>query len=110
MDDAYRKKLTKLAKAIAKFQELEEEERYWLRPLLNKGIQSTLDILDLIADRPLSFEEIATELGINQNTVTQKLNSLLEGGYPLTLTDQTAFAETGRPRKIARVEKSNGEN
>jgi len=103
MDDAYREKLRSLAIAFVKFQELDNEEKDWLKPLLSKGILKTLDILDLIADRPLTFEEIAIELGINQCTVTQKLNALSEGGYPLVLTDKTAFSETGRPRKLART-------
>lgn len=102
MDDAYREKLRVWAKSIAKLQELDDEELHWLKPLLSKGVQSTMDLLKLIGDRPMTFEEVAIELDINQCTVTQKLNALLEGGYPLTLTDKTAFAETGRPRKLAR--------
>ncbi|MFB2970390.1 ArsR family transcriptional regulator [Aerosakkonema sp. BLCC-F183] len=102
MEDAYREKLKDLAIAIAKYQDLDESERQWLKPMLSKGIQNTLEMLDLIADRPMTFEEIAIELDISISTVTQKLNALLDGGYPLTLTDKTAFAETGRPRKLAR--------
>ncbi|CAD5988669.1 hypothetical protein PCC9214_05435 (plasmid) [Planktothrix tepida] len=102
MEDSFRKKLTEQAKLIAKFQELEQKEREWLFPLLSKGVRNTLELLDLISDRPLTFEEIATELDIHPTTVTQKLNALVAGGYPLALTDKTAFAETGRPRKLAR--------
>lgn len=102
MDDSIRQRLTEQAKLIAKFQELESKEREWLLPLLSPGIKNTLKLLDLISDRPLTFEEIATELDIHPTTVTQKLNALVAGGYPLALTDKTAFAETGRPRKLAR--------
>ena len=102
MENAYREKLTEQAQSIAKFQELAEDERQWLFPLLSKGVRNTLELLDLISDQPLTFEEMATELNIHPTTVTQKLNALVEGGYPLVLTDKTAFAETGRPRKLAR--------
>lgn len=102
MEDAYREKLRTIAIALAKFQDLEEAEREWLKPLLSRGTQKTLELLDLIAERPLTFEEIAIELEISQSTVTQKLNALFAGGYPLTLTEKTAIAQTGRPRKLAR--------
>ena len=104
MDDLYREKLERMALSIAKFQNLAEEERIWLLPLLSRGIKSTLEILELIAERPMTFEEIAIELDLNPATVSQKLNSLAAGGYPLDLKDGRASAPTGRPRKLARRE------
>jgi predicted transcriptional regulator len=56
----------------------------------------------LIAEKSLTFEEIADEMDMNPNTITQKLNALIEGGYNgLTLTQTTAFSWTGRYRKLA---------
>lgn len=102
MDDSIRIKLIQVAKAIEEFRSLELTEQLWLMPLLNKGIQSTLEILDLISEEPLSYEEIATELDINEQTVRQKLNALSIGGYLIDLTETTAFATTGRPRTLVR--------
>ena len=43
---------------------------------------------------------------MNPNTITQKLNALIDGGYGgLTLTQTTAFSGTGRHRKLARHNK-----
>jgi DeoR/GlpR family transcriptional regulator of sugar metabolism len=90
------------AEAIAKFRELDPKEQEWLFPLLQKGIQRTLELIDLISEQPMTYEEIADELDVHPTTVTQKLNALAEGGYPLDITGTTAFAPTGRPRKLAR--------
>ena len=106
MDDTARLGLRVKAKAIEQFMELEAAEREWIFPLLNRGVQSSIDILELIAEKPLTFEEIADEMDMNPNTITQKLNALIEGGYKgLTLTQTTAFSWTGRHRKLARHNK-----
>ena len=94
------------AQAIEQFMELEASEREWIFPLLNRGVQSSIEILELIAEKPLTFEEIADEMDMNPNTITQKLNALIDGGYGgLTLTQTTAFSGTGRHRKLARHNK-----
>lgn len=107
MQNAAREKLREKAEAIAKFRELAIEEQEWLFPLLTQGIRNTLELLDLISETPLTYEEIASELGIHPSTVTQKLNALAEGGYPLDLAETTAYAVTGRPRKLARQSQQN---
>ena len=69
-------------------------------------MQSSIEILELIAEKPLTFDEIADETDMNQNTITQKLNALIDGVYSgLTLTESTAFLWTGRYRKLARHNK-----
>jgi len=40
--------LTAKAKAIEQFMELESSEREWIFPLLNRGVQSSIEILELI--------------------------------------------------------------
>lgn len=102
MDSVAIHKLKERADAIAKFRELTIEEQEWIFPLLSRGIQATIELLDIISEKPLTYEEIADELDIHPTTVTQKLNALAAGGYPLDLTDVSAFAPTGRPRKLAR--------
>jgi hypothetical protein len=43
---------------------------------------------------------------MNHNTISQKLNALVDGGYSgITLTESTAFAKTGRCRKLVRQNK-----
>jgi hypothetical protein len=106
MDDTARLGLTAKAKAIEQFMELEASEKEWIFPLLNRGVQSCLEILELIAEKPLTFDQIADEMDMNKNTITQKLNALIDGGYSgLTLSESTAFSWTGRHRKLARHNK-----
>jgi predicted transcriptional regulator len=106
MDDTARLGLTAKAKAIEQFMELEPSEKEWIFPLLNRGVQSSIEIIELIAEKPFTFEEIANEMDMNPNTISQKLNALIDGGYSgLTLTESTAFAKTGRCRKLARQNK-----
>ena len=106
MDDTARLRLRAKAKAIEQFMELEASEREWIFPLLNRGVQSSIEILELIEEKPFTFEEIADEMDMNSQTITQKLNALIDGGYSgLTLTQTTAFSWTGRHRKLARHNK-----
>lgn len=106
MDDTARLGLRGKAKAIEQFMELEASEREWIFPLLNRGVQSCIEIIELIAEKPLTFEEIAEEMDMNHNTISQKLNALIDGGYSgLTVTESTAFAQTGRCCKLARQNK-----
>ncbi len=106
MDDTARLGLTVKAKAIEQFMELEPSEKEWIFPLLNRGVQSSIEIIELIAEKPLTFEEIADEIDINPHTITQKLNALIDGGYSgLTLIASTAFSWTGRHSKLARHNK-----
>jgi predicted ArsR family transcriptional regulator len=86
--------------------ELEASEREWMFPLLNRGVPSSIEILELIAEKLLTFDEIADEMDIDPTTITKKLNALIAGGYSgLTLTQTTAFSWTGRHRKLARHNK-----
>jgi hypothetical protein len=86
--------------------ELEASEKEWIFPLLNRGVQSSIEILELIAEKPLTFEESADEMDMNPNTITQKLNALIDEAYSgLTLTHTTAFSWTDRHRKLARHNK-----
>ena len=106
MDDTARLGLRAKAKALEQFMELEASEREWIFLLLNRGVQSSIEILELIAEKPLTFEEIADEMDMNPTTIAQTLNALIDGGYSgLTLTQATAFPWTGRHRKLARHSK-----
>lgn len=102
MDESFRHRLTEQALAIEKFRNLAPTEQEWLRPMLSRGFKSTLALLDEIAEERKTFEEIAMALEINPQTVTQKLNALLQGGIAIDLTGTAAYAPTGRPRKLAR--------
>lgn len=103
MHDTARQKLTELADSYYEFLRLTEVEQKWLLPIFSRGSRATIELLKMIAEQPMTFEEIALELGINQQTATQKLNALAKGGFPIELTDSSAFAPTGRPRKLARI-------
>jgi len=66
MDDSVRFGLQAKAEVIGQFRDLEISEQEWLMPLLSRGIRTTMELLDLISEQPLIFEEIADELGIPQ--------------------------------------------
>lgn len=101
MHDTVRFRLLENALAIEKFRQLDPREQEWLLPLLSKGTRSTLEILDLIEEETLMFEQIGRVLGISPVTVSQKLNVLAEGGMAIDLSKTTACARTGRRRKLA---------
>ena len=100
MDDYVRQRLINYALSIEQFRSLHQKDKEWLYPLLSKGFKSTISMLDLIADRELTYEEIGLEMGLSPQTICQKLNCLLQGGMSLSLTKTTAIAHTGRPRKL----------
>lgn len=103
MDKHLGQRLQEFADSYYEFLKLSEEEKKWLLPLMSRESKSTIKMLEMIADSPKTFEEIAFELNCNVQTVTQKLNALAKGGFPIELTDKVAFAPTGRPRKLAKA-------
>jgi predicted transcriptional regulator len=106
MDDTARLILRAKAKAIEQLMELEYSDKEWIFSLLNRGVLSSIKILEFIAEKPLTFDEIADEMDMNSTTIAQKLNALIDGGYSgLTLTESSAFSWTGRHRKLARHNK-----
>lgn len=102
MNESTRIQLREDALAIDKFRALHPNEQEWLRPLLSRRVQNILNMLDLISDSRMTFEEIALALGCNPTTVSQRLNALLQGGAAINLTETSACAPTGRPRTLAR--------
>lgn len=95
-------RLKNAAPSIEKLRHLQPEEQDWIYPLLNKTIKTALFILDTISGSPLTYEEIADACELHINSVKQILSALSEGGCAIDMTDQVAFARTGRPRKLAR--------
>lgn len=89
---------------IEKFRTLADSEQEWLMELLKVGKSAllALRILDAISDNPLTFEEIADICECNPQTVSQILNALEQGGMTIQLNEFSAFAPTGRLRKLAR--------
>lgn len=88
------------ALAIEKFRTLPDSEQEWLLPLLGKSVLLAMRILDSIADNPLTFEEIAEICECSPQTASQVLNALEQGGMTIKLDKTSAFAPTGRPRKL----------
>ncbi|MBN3951899.1 MAG: hypothetical protein HWQ38_37735 [Nostoc sp. NMS7] len=92
------------ALAIEKFRTLADPEQEWLMELLKVGKSAVLalKILDTISTNPLTFEEIAHICECNPQTVSQILNALEQGGMTIQMDETSAYAPTGRPRKLAR--------
>lgn len=102
MNTDTRDKLIENAGLIEKFHNLHPAEKDWLFPLLNRSIRTTVEMLELIAQERRSFEEIAGLINCHPQTVSQKINALIEGGMLIDLSAKGAIAPTGRPRKLAR--------
>lgn len=96
-------KLRNAATLIDKFRNLESKEQEWLLELLSVGKTAVLalSLLDAIAQMPLTFKEIAIECECHPQTVSQVLNALSQGGLAIEMDKKSAYAPTGRPRKLA---------
>ncbi len=95
-------RLKESAQSIEKFRNLHPQEQAWLEPLLHQTVKTALNILDTIANNPLTYIEIADICELHPTSVKQILNALSEGGTNIDLSEKTAFAPTGRPRNLAR--------
>ncbi|MGL5196191.1 MAG: hypothetical protein ACRC8Y_21600 [Chroococcales cyanobacterium] len=97
-------KLKKLAKSIVYFQSLHSDEQDILWPLLNRSVQSSIELLNAISDKPRTYAEIAAMTKLHPNTVAQKLNVLSDFFY-IKFGTNTAYAPSskkgGRLRKLA---------
>lgn len=95
-------RLRNAATLIEKFCNLEVKEQDWLLELLTVGKSAvlTLKILDAIAHQPLTFKEIAAECECHPQTVSQILNAVADGGINIQMEKKSAYAPTGRPRKL----------
>lgn len=108
MHDDYRAKLKRVAPAyLFFFQELQPWEQAGIWLLLPTGVQKTIEIIESIQDCPRTYKELATLHEQSVVTISQKLNALSEGGFPLILDSESAEAsisiKAGRPKAIARV-------
>ena len=102
MNESTIERLIDAAQAIEKLRNLHSSEQQWLEPILTKTTKTALNILDAIANTPLSYEEIADICELHPTTVRQILYALKDGGCNIDLSTKTAFAPTGRPRTLAR--------
>lgn len=102
MDDYSIKRLERLAPFFHDYFELDKSEREWIFPALERGIKSTILLLELIEKSSLTYEEMGQEMGLHWNTCKQKLLALQRGGFPLNASESSAVCETGRPRKLTR--------
>jgi biotin operon repressor len=99
--DTYRK-IEGAVPFLSRYFELDKSEQAWIYPYLDKSIKSTIKILNLIIDTSLTYEEIAEDLGINKNTVIQKINALGDGGFPLEIKPDKALYAPSRKRDLVR--------
>ena len=104
MDARLISRLKKLATFYYGFLSLSEADQEWLMPGMSRSAISTIKLLKLLSERPYTFEELASELGMNPQSISQRLNAL-SGEIPLDLSESGAFLEIGRPRKLVRLKK-----
>ena len=104
MNEKYLARLTEIADLYSDFMHLEKTERDWLLKLMARK-NNTIEILEAISEKSLTYEEIAEIVGCSETSVRLKLIALQKGGFPVNLTETAAILETGRPRKLARINK-----
>ncbi len=76
MNQSTIERLKLAAPSIEKFRQLHPDEQIWIEPLMNQTTKTALDILDAIANTPLTYEEIANTCELHINSVKQiNLNS-----------------------------------
>lgn len=102
MNQATIEKLKLAAPGIERFRQLHPSEQEWIEPLLDQTVRTALNILDCISNRPLTFDEVAKEVQMHPQSISQILNALSVSGVSIHLSEKGAYAPTGRPRKLAR--------
>lgn len=106
MNKTSRNTLTAIAPNVMEFRSLPKKTQQDIFPLLGKLTQTTIELLNLIEeseDEEMTYEDLAQQMGQNPQTIAQKLNALVEGGYPLKLDERVVIAVTGRPRRTAKL-------
>lgn len=95
-------KLKSLAQHIEYFRSLEPYDQEWLEPLLGSSILILIEMLDLISDEPLTYEEISRITDLNARTVKAILITLKQGGCHILLDKTKAFAPQGakKPQRL----------
>lgn len=104
MNEEHRKNFRQHAHAIGDLLALNEKEVRWLYPLLNRSIQSSLKLIWKIQERPHTYEELARDLGMNANSVKQRISDLIDVGVDIKIHagDACSMPQGGRPRSLIR--------
>ncbi len=106
MEDKYCRKITDYAKSLAFFMSLQLEDRKRLEALLPTGIKRTIELIELIEDRPMTVDRIAIELNVTPQTVVQKINCLIDGGYQNISSDGylvSSWLSDSSPKKLETI-------
>lgn len=96
-------RLKRSASAIEKYRNLHPEEQEWLIELIKCGQAGiiALNILDLIKDKPMSYQQIADKLQLHPATAFEIVEAL-SSKVLIRITGLTAFAPIDSPRTLAR--------
>lgn len=101
-----KERLIKKTASITRFLELEKDEQEWLYPLLGQSEKTAIDVIESCTNRELTYFEIAEIVEINNNTAKQIVYALAQGGLNVCYSQTKAcYANTGRKRKLAKIEK-----
>ena len=78
-----------------------------LRPYIEPPYSTALRLLDAIsAGSPLGLEDIAAALELHQNTVSEYINALIQGGVPIRVSGARSRGQkTGRQESRYFLEK-----
>lgn len=96
-------KIRDSASFFTKYFELSVQEQQWIYPALNKSFQSTIEIIELIIDSPMTYDVMSETLGVNKNTIIQKINALSEGGFPIEINlEKASYRLLGKPRNLVK--------
>lgn len=71
-----------------------------VRPLFNKSVLSVIHMVRLIGmygDVGISFDHLAKAIRQNPSTISEKLNALARGGFPIILSESRAWEDPANP-------------
>ena len=82
--------------AILRYINIPDELQVLFFPLLAPPVQITVKLIKLIitATLPVSYEDLARELSINENLIKLRLSDLYDSGFPIELTETTVRMKT----------------
>lgn len=92
-------KLKLAAPHIEKYRQLDQKEKDWLVPILDYTVLTAISILEQIENQPLTFDEIAAEVGMHPTSVSQIIHALSESIH-IDMSTGKAYAPIGRKRKL----------
>lgn len=89
MNDKTIQKIKEAVGAINHYIELNEEEKLILHPMIDDSCKLAIEIVEIISNTELNYEQISSITGIHQNTCKQIIYALKNGGMNIIVEKET---------------------